>query len=219
MKRKPNKPMKSTPLNDILWDKRLNVILYSRSVQSLSEPFTARLMNFDLDPLLINRWVNIPYSDTYWGMKGSTYASIVEYYKENIANERLYPVIISYGKLPIALIEVYHPERSELRSHISGNKVSMGIHTLMGPPRYLIGELPQKVPNISKEAIVTALHFIFSFDYISCIYTEPDINNFHANELAKKIGFQYLKEIQFKDKKANLFVFDRDEFKRKYQVS
>lgn len=203
-------------IDGTLWDRQMNINISNRFVDGLSQRFSIRLMNFRLDPLLINHWVNIPYSFSYWGMKGSTAQSITQFYKENIRGNKLYPFMISYGDLPIAMIELYHPGKSELSPHITDNNGAMGIHTLMAPPRYLLTKLPEKVRNLSMETLITALKFAFSFEEIKCIFTDPHINNFHANILAKKMGFQFLKEVQLTEKKANLFCFEKSAFIDRY---
>ena len=145
-------------------------------------------------------------------MAGCNAADLINYYKRNIARDQLYPIIINYNDFPIALIEIYPVTNSPISQFVPDNQTSVGIHTLMGPPRYLLGKLPVRIPNISKEAITTALHFVFSLKGYLEVYTEPDKNNKNANKLAKELGFTFLKEIQLEDKKANLYVFKKSDF-------
>lgn len=201
------------------WGMPQKIVLFNRKVSELPLSFSVRPMHFPLDALTINYWVNMPYSYNFWNMQGSNSKSIEAYYREKLEGDLLYPFIISYGEYPIALIELYNVEKDALANHISATITDKGIHTLMAPPRYLLTKLPQKIKQLSMQALITALQFAFSFDGTDRIYTEPHIDNFHGNELAKHMGFDFIKEIDFPDKKANLFCFEKQVFLDKYPIN
>ncbi len=205
-------------ISRFLWGNQAGMELFNRKAKGLPLAFSVRPMDLQLDSLIINHWVNTPYSYNYWQMQGATSKSIADYYEKKIAADLLYPFIISYGQHPITLIELYNVEKDELGAHIATTPMDKGIHTLMAPPRYLLTKLPQKVKNISKEALVTALQFAFSFAGIENMYTEPNIDNYHANELAKQMGWEFVKEIELTDKKANLFRFEKQAFLKQYPM-
>lgn len=192
--------------------------LFMRKMDGLPELFSVRLINFPMDAITLHYWVNMPYCYNYWNMQGSTAKSLEAYYRAQMESDILFPFIISYGQLPIALIELYSVEKDVLANHIEARIADKGIHTLMAPPRYLLSKLPQKIKQLSRETLITALQFAFSFEGIDRVYTEPHIDNFHANELAKNMGFTFIKEISFPDKKANLFCFEKQLFLDTYPM-
>ena len=218
MENPTRKPQFNGAINRFLKKKQIKLPLFTRKLVELKDVFSVRLMDLYTDPLTIHYWVNMPYSYNFWGMKGATAKDIRDYYDEKMAHALLYPFIISYGKHPIALIEIYNVEKDELSRHIKSTQLDKGIHTLMAPPRYLLTKLPEKIRNISKEALVTALQFAFSFSGIDRIYTEPHADNFHANELARQMGWEFIKEIDMVSKKANLFCFEKQQFLEQYPL-
>lgn len=213
-----NEKNQPSGIDRFIWGKQTGTNLFARKATGLPLKFSVRPMDLGLDSLSVNHWVNLPYSYSYWQMKGATSKSIADYYEEKITNDLLYPFIISYGPYPVALFELYNVEKDELANHVDCTSKDKGIHMLMAPPRYLLTKLPQKIKNISQEALVTALQFAFSFSGIERIYTEPHVDNFHANELARQMGWSFVKEIQFPEKKANLFCFEKEQFLKQYPL-
>ncbi|HMR81987.1 MAG TPA: GNAT family N-acetyltransferase [Niabella sp.] len=161
------------------------------------------------DISFIHKWVNMPYTQKFWQMPGS-YEAVYFHYKNVLDNVLGYPVVFFFrSKLePIALMEVYAVKNEEVGKLYQLQDEDIGIHFLMSP-------FENKISGLSLNVMLTGLSFLFSRG-AKRIIGEPDKDNIKANELVKRAGFKYQKEIQMSYKNANLYLYEQEDFKRAY---
>jgi len=71
--------------------------------------------------------------------------------------------------------------------------------------------LPPKLSakGLALEALRAFVEFYFSFSLSKKLYGEPDKENLLANLLARKVGFQFIKEVTLSYKTANLYLISK----------
>lgn len=159
------------------------------------------------DVLFIHEWVNMAYTQAFWQMPG-TYEQVYYYYKNMIDKVLGYPVMfyLKGDVAPAALMEIYAAKNNEIAKLYKVRKDDIGIHFLMSP-------VNKKISGFSLNVFLTGLGYLFSKG-IKRVIGEPDKDNGKANELVKRAGFRFHKEIQMSYKKANLYLYEKDDFKR-----
>jgi hypothetical protein len=78
-----------------------------------------------------------------------------------------------------------------------------------------MGNYNEPIAHLTRDVMVTALAFLFTLD-IERIIGEPDVQNDKANKLVIDVGFRFIKPIQMSYKTANLYIFDKADFIRRY---
>lgn len=157
--------------------------------------FRSLCLSTDLD--IIHEWVNKSYALRYWQLNG-TKQSLKDIYTSVLENPHAHPFIALLDNSPVGQIDVYQILADELRDHIDAANNDCGLHLLMLPAR-------QSKKNLSLEVIKAFIHLYFSYHTVGTLYAEPDNENAMANLLARKAGFQFLKQIELSYKMANLF--------------
>lgn len=109
---------------------------------------------------------------------------------------------------PVAQIDYYKVSTDEVKEYFDYRETDFGIHLLMG-----IFHTP--VSHLSRDVMITALAFLFTLD-IGRVIGEPDALNEKANKLVVDVGFRFIKTIQMSYKTANLYLFDKVDFIKRY---
>lgn len=182
--------------------KKKNIELFKRNF----EDYTITIKPFSLiDHLdILYDWVNREYAKKFWGMHGSK-KELYQHYDEFLESGRGYSLLFFIGKKPVAFVDYYQVQEDEVIKFYDFKESDFGIHLLMAP----ISGAP--ISELSKNVMITCLSFMFNLN-VDRVIGEPDINNKPANELVKKVGFRFLKEIEMSYKKANLYYYNKADF-------
>ena len=153
---------------------------------------------------VIHRWVNLPYTQTYWQMAG-TYEKLEATYHDIQENPHAHSFVGYLGEELVCQMDLYQIGTDELSNHLPGEGDQCGIHFIMAP-------LSNRIPGLSIQLFQLILHYYFSFQQSKKMFGEPDHQNKKANDLVNSIGFQFLRPLQLSYKKANLYVIEKQMF-------
>lgn len=178
-----------------------------------------RLLNKETDLPMLNRWFNLDYSKKFWGMDGYTDEQLFFYYSQQIERSgAAFYVILIDGHL-IAYFEIYYAASEEIGSNQRFGDKDIGLHFLLGPGKDIIRCLPNQILHLTRNLLILAIDYIFTYGNTDVIIVEPDIKNISANELAKRVGFTFCCEVKLSNKTANLYRFCGQDFKKLYRFT
>ena len=174
-------------------------LLFNKDIPQGNLAIRSLNMKEDLDTLY--KWVNQDYAKKFWQMDGSrevlstTYSMVIE-------SLHAHSFMVLLDGRPVGQVDCYQVLSDELKNHVEANPEDCGIHILMLPPKH-------SARGLALEALKGFVEFYFSFSLSKKLYGEPDKDNLLANLLARKVGFQYLKEVTLSYKTANLYLITR----------
>lgn len=176
----------------------------------LTRPFPVEGYELAVKPLYpvrdiptIHGWVNAPYALEYWQMPWSE-EKLFRYYKTFLNSGAGYSLMFFIGDKPVAQINFYHVMSDEIKTFYDAKPNDYGIHVLMG--RY-----KKPIARLSTNVVITCLYYLFSLS-VDRVIGNPDSSNKRANELAQRVGFQFIKTVQMSYKEANLYRYTRVDF-------
>jgi RimJ/RimL family protein N-acetyltransferase len=178
--------------------------VFEQYIGELNALLTLRSVNLDTDAEMLINWAGQPYAKKFWQMNEPLH-HWHETYRAIQANPDAHALLACIDEEPVAQIDVYSVNASELKEHVQASDNDAGLHLLMAPPREL-----QK--GFAFYTLRSMQHYFFSFDTAGDLYAEPDHQNVHANRLAAATGFRFVKTITLAGKIANLFRLRREEF-------
>lgn len=167
---------------------------------------------------IIHEWCNRPYSKQFWGMQGPL-KQLKAHYLEKARRFKDISLLIYWDEHPVAFAELYRPAEEVLALHYTAKANDYGLHLLMAPYKSLLKKFDTMGRGFSENILYRLLVYLFSSSKVGRVLAEPDKNNINACRLAEKVGFRFLKEISLPDKKARLYVFERDGFLQMYPRS
>ncbi len=192
-----------TPVDNL----RRKIVLYKKDFGGYVIKVKPLCLTRDIRP--IHQWVNMEYTKTFWQMDWP-YAKIYHHYRCFINSGLGYSLMffIDDIKRPVALMDCYLAHADEVGKLYEVAPEDFGVHMLMAPQK-------NKISRLSTNVMITGLSFLFSLG-VERIIGEPDARNSSANELVKRVGFRFVKEIEMSYKKANLYFCDKKDFLKEH---
>lgn len=186
-----------------------NVVLYHKNHDNCT--IKVKPLSLTRDIPIIHSWVNLGYAKTFWQMEGP-YSKLYQHYEKFIARGLGYSLVffINDLKTPVGLMDVYLVKYDEIQKHYKCKPEDYGVHILMAPNE-------KRIPGLTTKVLITGLSFLFTLS-IDRIIGEPDIRNKNANDLIKRAGFYFIKEVEMSYKKANLYFCDKQDFLKLYPM-
>lgn len=175
--------------------------IFTCSPKEIDADVSFRSLNLDSDIDLIHDWANKEYAKRFWQMEG-TKPMIANIYRAILQNPDAHSFIGLINNHPFCQIDAYAVHADELAEHVKAEEGDCGLHLLMCPPR-------EMKRSWTRAALHSFIDFYFSFPQAKRLFAEPDHENYYANKLALKCGFQFLKTIEMSNKTANLYVISR----------
>lgn len=183
------------------------IVLFRRKLQNGKE-LIIKPLHLPRDIKTIHNWVNKPYAKAFWQMEGS--ADDIYLHYENFLNAGTgYSLMCFLEDKPIAQVDYYKAATDEIKEHFDYCETDFGIHLLMGSYK-------KPIAHLGRDVMITALAFLFTLTDIERIVGEPDARNEKANQLVVDVGFRFIKTIQMSYKTANLYMFEKTDFIKKY---
>lgn len=165
--------------------------------------FTFRSMSLETDVDMIHNWVNKEYTKRFWGLAG-TRELVYNTYKMLLEHPHGHSFIGELNGEPVCQVDCYQVLADELAQHVpEATLKDCGIHLLMAPAQ-------KRQPGLTEFVLRSFIKYYFSFEQSGDLYGEPDKENIAVTKLVKKIGFQFLRQIEMSYKTANLWVLKRE---------
>lgn len=183
------------------------IVFYRKAFPESGYEITIKPLCLNRDIPVIHRWVNEPYAHKYWQMQGDI-DGLYEHYKEFLNSGIGYSLMCFLEDKPVAQIDFYDVTADEIKDLYDVMPGDHGIHVLMAP-------YEKPVPGLSVNVVVTCISFLFTLT-IDRIIGEPDAENERANELVKRVGFRFVKQVQMSYKTANLYSYSRKDFLKEH---
>ncbi|TGO91411.1 hypothetical protein BPOR_0028g00030 [Botrytis porri] len=159
------------------------------------------------DLQLLNRWMNIPRVDRFWGCSGPI-ATQEEFLKANLTSNHSFPVIGLWDGKPFGYFELYWAKEDILGKHVgdSVGDFDRGVHVLVGEPEYRGKHRVQ--------CWITALaHWALVQDYrTNSFVLEPRVDNERFISHLQEAGFVKEREITFPHKQSAFMKLRRECF-------
>ncbi|KAK6612496.1 hypothetical protein H4I96_01709 [Botrytis cinerea] len=175
---------------------------HSRTVPHQTEDTTQMT-----DLQLLNRWMNIPRVDRFWGCSGPI-ATQEEFLKANLTSNHSFPVIGLWDGKPFGYFELYWAKEDILGKHVgdSVGDFDRGVHVLVGEPEYRGKHRVQ--------CWITALaHWALVQDYrTNSFVLEPRVDNERFISHLQEAGFVKEREITFPHKQSAFMKLRRECF-------
>lgn len=164
-----------------------------------------RPLSLTRDIAVIHKWVNMDYAKTFWQMAGS-YDQVYHHYEQFLSSGLGDSLMFFYAGNPdpIAQMDFYNPLLDEVGAMYETQEDDIGVHLLMGPAT-------TPVKGLTTNVMLCGISYLFILG-AKRIIGEPDMNNKNANELVKRVGFQFIKPVSLSYKKANLYILEKANF-------
>ncbi|MGN7788033.1 GNAT family N-acetyltransferase [Niabella sp. 22666] len=164
-----------------------------------------RPLSLTRDIPVLHKWVNMEYAKTFWQMDGS-YKRLYNHYEQFLASGLGGSLMFFYpgNPMPVAQMDYYNPKLDEVGSMYEVQDEDIGIHLLMGPPT-------NPVSRLTINVMICGISYLL-VSGAKRIIGEPDADNKNANQLVKRVGFQFMKPITLSYKTANLYILEKTEF-------
>ncbi|APA09468.1 hypothetical protein sscle_05g042380 [Sclerotinia sclerotiorum 1980 UF-70] len=159
------------------------------------------------DLQLLNRWMNVPRVDKFWGCSGPI-ATQEKFLKDSLSSKHSFPVIGLWDGKPFGYFELYWAKEDILGKHVGDNvgDFDRGVHVLVGEDEYRGKHRVQ--------CWITALaHWALVQDYrTNSFVLEPRVDNERFISHLKEAGFVKEREITFPHKQAAFMKLRRECF-------
>ncbi|MCH5719932.1 GNAT family N-acetyltransferase [Niabella hibiscisoli] len=168
-----------------------------------------RPLSLTRDIPVLHKWVNMEYAKTFWQMDGS-YKKLYHHYEQFLASGLGDSLMFFYqgNPMPVAQMDFYNPKLDEVGDKYEVQEDDIGVHLLMGPPI-------NPVQGLTTHVMLCGISYLF-ISGAKRIIGEPDASNINANELVKRVGFQFVKPITLSYKTANLYFLEKTEFLKRW---
>lgn len=173
-------------------------LLYERRFPR-NNHITIRPLCLETDIPFIYEWVNQEYAKRFWQMDGRPIRELAMVYEQIMLCDFAQSFIACCNHIPVCQLDIYHALQDEVSLHYKAHEGDYGIHVLMAPNRH-------RVPGLSSQVLQSFLEYFFLCPEVERIIGEPDAENERANELVRKLGFQFRKRISMSYKTANLYT-------------
>lgn len=173
--------------------------------QFSSYALEVRPLSLTRDIPVLHKWVNMKYAKTFWQMDGS-YKRLFNHYEQFLASGLGDSLMFFYpgNPMPVAQMDFYNPKLDEVGNMYEVHEDDVGVHLLMGPPT-------NPVKGLTTNVMRCGISYLFESG-AKRIIGEPDKNSINANELVKRVGFQFIKSVELSYKTANLYILEKTEF-------
>lgn len=187
-------PHPDSPLGGVRW--------FHHHVAGIGE-LSLRPVSPDDDVDLLHAWLTDPKSH-FWGMTGASRAD-VEAMQRDIAASPLRSAWLGFrADVPVFLVEVYDPARSELADLAPWRPGDLGMHLLVAPT-----DRPEH--GFTGAVMRTVMAFLFSDVRVARVVVEPDVRNEAVHALNAAVGFRVERRVALPDKIALLSTCTRRE--------
>lgn len=183
------------------------IILYHRKPDNGNE-IIIKPLHLPRDINIIHKWANRPKAKMFWQMEG-TKENLYQHYEDFLNSGSGFSLMCFLLNKPVAQVDYYKVATDEVKEHFDYRETDFGIHLLMGSYK-------KPIAHLGRDVMITALAFLFTLTDIERIVGEPDARNEKANKLVVDVGFRFIKTIQMSYKTANLYLFDKTDFIKKY---
>ncbi len=179
-------------------------VLYQRCFTTINKTVTLRALNLVADLERFILWQRKPRIARYWQLDKS-HEEVETYLRQLLAQPGQRPVIIEINHEPAGYVELYWVAKDIIADYYDYHEHDRGFHLLIGED-HLLG-----VANT--RAVFMA---IMDYLYLECAHTnriivEPDARNINFIKYTNIIpGWQFIKEVNLPDKRAALFICERD---------
>jgi hypothetical protein len=162
-------------------------------------------LDLEKDIPAIHNWVNQPYAETFWQMKGSLPLLKTCYYNL-LQNPFAHSFTAWHNRKMVAQLDVYQASQDPIATCIKNlSEGDAGFHLLMSPNTRV-------VHGLTTEIVKTFLYYYFSATGACRMFAEPDVNNVRSQHILEKLHFENNGQIELSYKKAYLFVLTKDRF-------
>ncbi|KAI9648256.1 hypothetical protein NHQ30_002888 [Ciborinia camelliae] len=159
------------------------------------------------DLQLLNRWMNVPRVDKFWGCSGPI-ATQEKFLKDNLTSNNSFPAIGLWDGKPFGYFELYWAKEDILGKHVgdSVGDFDRGVHVLVGEDEYRGKHRVQ--------CWITALaHWALVQDYrTNSFVLEPRVDNERFISHLQEAGFVKEREITFPHKQSAFMKLRRECF-------
>ncbi len=166
--------------------------------------FTTRLADGAADAALLHRWVTSPHAG-FWNMADKSLREVGDFYAGLNASGHARAEIGLFDGRPAFLIEIYDPARDQVGEHYAPRPGDRGMHVLTAPAE-------RRIPGFTLAVMRTVMARVFDDPWVRRVVVEPDIRNDKIHALNLKVGFEYDRPIQFREKTAHLAFCTREAF-------
>ncbi len=166
------------------------------------------LQDFDIEqhsPLL-QQWVNQPHAG-FWGMQGDSLECVVKTQRK-LLDQGVEMYLGCHEGEAAFLLEVYRPQNTELKTHMSLGAGDLGMHILIAQPE------GKPRSGYSLAVFHCIMRFLFECRLAERVIVEPDARNLKVHALNRRVGFRHFKQVRLQEagKDALLAYCSLDQF-------
>lgn len=165
--------------------------------------FTTRLAEGE-DAALLHGWVTAPHAG-FWNMADKTLAEVGDFYAGLNASGHARAEIGLFEGRPVFLTEIYDPSHDQVAEHYAPRPGDRGMHVLTAP-------VERRIRGFTLAVMRAVMARVFDDPWVRRVVVEPDIRNDKIHALNLKVGFEYDRPIQFREKTAHLAFCTREAF-------
>ncbi len=180
-------------------------LLCSGSFGAAGQTLTFQSLDVDKDLAELHRWVNLPYADGFWNMRGG-FGMFQACYQCILTNPHAHSFVGRLDGVLSCQLDIYRVSADELGKHLDCTENEVGFHLIMAPMDR--DKLPGK--GLTRAFLALFFDWYFSFREGQIIWAEPDVNNQKSLRLLKLLAFEKVKTIDLSYKRADLFRLDRN---------
>ncbi|HEY0610754.1 MAG TPA: GNAT family N-acetyltransferase, partial [Chitinophaga sp.] len=169
--------------------------LYTKQVPELGS-FSFRPLQIEKDIALVHNWVNRDYAK-YWQMQHTTVEQVKAAYTAITQGKHSQAFMGFYNGTPAFLWESYWAMNDPIAKYYEAREGDYGLHLLVAPV-----ETP--IHHFTLHILKTIIDFMLTNPAVERLIVEPDVRNEKMHVLTKRVGFEYLQEIQLPQKTAYL---------------
>lgn len=177
--------------------------LYTKEVPALGS-FSFRPLQIEKDIALVHNWVNRDYAK-YWQMQHTTVEQVKAAYTAITQGKHSQAFMGFYNGTPAFLWESYWAMNDPIGKYYEVREGDYGLHLLVAPV-----ETP--IHHFTLHILKTIIDFMLTNPAVERLIVEPDVRNEKMHVLTKRVGFEYLQEIQLPQKTAYLAFCTREQY-------
>ena len=176
---------------------------YTKQVPELGS-FSFRPLQIEEDIALVHNWVNRDYAK-YWQMQHTTVEQVTAAYTAITQGKHSHAFMGFYNGTPAFLWESYRAMNDPIGKYYEALEGDYGLHLLVAPV-----ETP--IHHFTLHILKTIIDFMLTNPAVERLIVEPDVRNEKMHVLTKRVGFEYLQEIQLPQKTAYLAFCSRKQY-------
>lgn len=169
--------------------------------------FSLRPFDIDSDCGLLVHWVNQSHAG-FWGMQGFDLKQ-VKATQRQLRDQGVEMLLGSYQGTPVFLLELYRPQHTELKDHMTLKHGDWGMHILIAQPE------ARPRAGFTTAVFDCIMQFLFEVKDAARVVVEPDADNAKVHALNRRVGFHHFAQVylQEEQKQAYLAVCTREQYR------